>query len=188
MKLHIFLLAAILLLQVAAGLPYGLTLGNVTVSYDIPALRNGFSVEITSHGDGQLPSFSLPLGMEGTSPSLEIYPGTSPSLQEIRTMLGQDVAANDLLDLSAGLWPVNGQVGRGGYILHGPENALGERVLSGQAWIFFEQGPYTCQIIKRFSYYHSKSEISLALDQFNESLTHLHVQIGGDRAFQEAKD
>ena len=166
-----------LLLQQVAALPYALTLGNVTVQTDIPALRNGFSVKITSHGDGQLPSFTIPLGVEGTSPILEIYPGPMPTLQEIRHLLGHDVAATDLLELSSGLWAVNGQAGRGGYILHGPENALGERVLSGQAWVFFKQGPYTCQIIKQFSYYNSEAEIRLALDGFNESLDHLRVQI-----------
>lgn len=62
MKLQIFLLTSLIHLQVAAGLPYALTLGNVTVSYDISALRNGFHVEITALGDGQLPSFQHPFG------------------------------------------------------------------------------------------------------------------------------
>jgi hypothetical protein len=173
------LLVAVLLalLQQATAIPYAITLGNVSVQTEIPALRNGFQVEITQHGDSQLPSFSIPLDVAGTSPTLEIYPGPMPTLEEIRQLLGQDVAASDLVALQTGFWPVNGQAGRGGYILHGPKNALGERVLSGQAWIFFEQGPYTCQIIKKLSYYHSEAEIRLALDHFNESLSYLHVQI-----------
>jgi len=118
----------------------------VSVQTDIQALRNSFQVEITQHGDGQLPSFSIPLDVAGTSPTLEIYPGPMPTLEEIRHLLGQDVATSDLLDLQTGLWPVNGGQGRGGYVLHGPQNALGERVLSGQAWVFFELGPYTCQL------------------------------------------
>ena len=39
-------------------------------------------------------------------------------------------------------WPVNGQDGRGGHVLHGPQNALGE----GPVWPdqgLIEQGPYT---------------------------------------------
>ena len=83
-------------------------------------------MEITQHGDGQLPSFSIPLDMAGTSPTLEIYPGPMPTQEEIRHFLGKDVAATDLLDLQTGLWPVNGQAGRGGYVLHGPQNALEE--------------------------------------------------------------
>lgn len=177
MRPLLLFLLIFLLLDLAVALPYSLTLGNLSVSYDIPQLRNGFIVEITSHGDNQLPSFSIPLGVEGTSPSLEVYPGPCPDLQEIRTMLGQDVPATDLVALSVGSWPVNGQNGAGGFIFHGPENALGERIISGQAWIFFQQGPYTCQIIKQFSYYHSEAEIRAALDQFNISLDHLVVQI-----------
>jgi len=174
----IFLVAVLLaILQQATAIPYALTLGNVSVQTEIQTLRNGFHVEITQHGDSQLPSFSIPLDVAGTSPTLEIYPGPMPTLEEIRHLLGQNVAASDLLDLQTGLWPVNGQAGRGGYVLHGPQNALGERVLSGQAWVFFQQGPYTCQIINRFSYFHNESEIRLALDEFNESLGHLHVQI-----------
>jgi len=86
----------------------------VSVQTDILALRNGFHVEITQQGGGQLPSFSIPLDVAVTMPTLE----------EIRHFLGKDVAATDLLELSAGLWPVNGQAGRRGYVLHGPQNAL----------------------------------------------------------------
>lgn len=68
----------------------------MSVQTEIPALSNGFQVEVTQHGDRQLPSFSIPLDVAGTSPTLE----------EIRQLLGQDVAASDLLELSAGLWPV----------------------------------------------------------------------------------
>ncbi len=107
------LLVAILLalLQQAIAIPYSITLDNVSVQTDIQALRNGFHEEITQHGDGLLPSFSIPLDVACTSPSLEIYPGPMPTLEEIRHLLGQDVAASDLLDLQTGLWPVNdGQV------------------------------------------------------------------------------
>jgi hypothetical protein len=40
-------------------------------------------VEIIQHGDGQLPSFTIPLDVAGTSPSQEV----------IRQLLAQDVAA-----------------------------------------------------------------------------------------------
>lgn len=42
----------------------------------------GFLVEITQHGDSQLLSFTIPLDVAGTSPTQE----------EIRHLLGQDVA------------------------------------------------------------------------------------------------
>lgn len=80
----------------------------MSVQTEIQTLRNGFQVEITQHGDSQLPSFFIPLDVAGTSPTLEIYPGPMPTLEEIRHLLGQDVAASDLLDLQNGLWPVNG--------------------------------------------------------------------------------
>jgi len=63
----------------------------VSVQTEIQTLRNGFQVEITQHGDSQLPSFFIPLDVAGTSPTLE----------EIRHLLGQGMAASDLLDLQA---------------------------------------------------------------------------------------
>jgi hypothetical protein len=65
--MRFILLMAILLalLQQATAIPYAITLGNVSVQTDIQALRNGFQVEITQHGDGQLPSFSIPLDVAG---------------------------------------------------------------------------------------------------------------------------
>ena len=91
MKLLIFLLTSLILLQVAAGLPYVLTLGNVTVSYDIPALRNGSQVEIASHGDSQLPSFSIPLEWKAPVPHWRSTLAPVHSLQEIRTMLAKSL-------------------------------------------------------------------------------------------------
>lgn len=75
------------ILQQATAIHYALTLENVSIQTDIPAIRNGFQVEITSHGDGQLTSFSIPLDVAGTSPTLEIYPGTCPSLLKSESTL-----------------------------------------------------------------------------------------------------
>jgi len=96
---HLLLVAILLaLLQQATAISYAITLGNMSVQTEIQTLRNGFQVEITQHRDSQLPSFSIPLDVAGTSPT----PGGDQPL------LGQDVAASDLLDLQTGLWPVNG--------------------------------------------------------------------------------
>jgi len=70
--------------------PWGMCQSRLTS----PALRNGFHVEITQHGDGQLPSFSIPLDVAGTSPTLEIYPSSILTLEEIRHILGQEVVAS----------------------------------------------------------------------------------------------
>jgi len=86
-------------LQQATAIPYAIPLGNVSVQTEIPALMNGFQVEVTQHGDSQLPSFAFPLDVAGTSPSQEV----------IRQLLPQDVAACGPGGLQTGLWPVNGK-------------------------------------------------------------------------------
>jgi len=181
MKLLILSLLLFLLLP-AQAIPFGVTVGNVSVSYDIPKLTdNGFRVsvqhsEIESY---QSPynqaSYTIPLGMSPGAPELSLYPGSLPTLQQVKQVLGMDVEEPELVNLSAGPW----QPGIGGYIVTGgSENALGQRAwYGGRASVYFQRGSYVCCVNKAFRHCHSEPEVRNAMNVFNDSLTKLKVVI-----------
>lgn len=191
MKLLIIALLLVLLLP-AQGIPYAVTIGNVSVSYDIPKLHDGdFTIHV-SHAQVESPqspyynqtSYDISLGQISNTPLLSIYPGSLPSISYVKKNLAYNGGPNiiekdELVNLSAGSWQVCGQPGIGGYIVTGdPENALGQRAwYEVRASIFFQKGPYVCWITKFSCHGHSEGEVRKALEAFNESLTKLKVEV-----------
>jgi hypothetical protein len=192
MKLLILSLLLLLLLP-AQAIPYAVTIGNVSVSYEAPltmddhnAIQPKFQptgVNPDSLFYGQ-PCYVIPLGKTGNAPVLTISPGSLPSLSQVKQLQAQRIEKDglDLYDgmkLSAGSWQVCGQPGIGdSIIIRGSQ----DRWYEGIVTVFFQKGPYVCCIDKRIdsmkgSHHNNESDIRQAMVAFNESMSHLKVEV-----------
>lgn len=180
--LVLFCMMMMMMGQLAQAVPFGVTIGNISVSYDAPKVTDNSqcNIEALRKGVPETLTYTIPLGMDVNAPQLYLLNDSLPSVSEIKRMLGTNVEKDELISLSIGSWQVCGQTGVGGCIVSGGiENALGQRRwYDGRVIIYFQKGPYLCCIDKqRIRSTHSESEVRGEMEKFNESLKTLKVDI-----------